>query len=61
MANPTNGYLGVTEPVSLSGPTEIDVLRTQQLEKVRCRTFSIKKTFTFSSISLTVFQYILFI
>ncbi|XP_078175613.1 poly(A) polymerase 1 isoform X1 [Carex rostrata] len=33
MAKPTNGYLGVTEPVSLSGPTEIDVVRTQELEK----------------------------
>ncbi|KAF3339537.1 poly(A) polymerase PAPalpha isoform X2 [Carex littledalei] len=33
MAKQTNGYLGVTEPVSLSGPTEIDVARSQELEK----------------------------
>ena len=30
----TNGYLGVTEPISWSGPSEVDVLRTQELEKV---------------------------
>lgn len=28
-----NGYLGVTEPISLSGPTEVDVIKTQELEK----------------------------
>lgn len=30
----TNGYLGVTEPISWSGPSEVDVLKTQELEKV---------------------------
>ncbi|XP_039143012.1 nuclear poly(A) polymerase 1 [Dioscorea cayenensis subsp. rotundata] len=29
----TNGYLGVTEPISWSGPSEVDVLKTQELEK----------------------------
>ncbi|KAJ0962781.1 hypothetical protein J5N97_027903 [Dioscorea zingiberensis] len=29
----TNGYLGVTEPISFSGPSEVDVLKTQELEK----------------------------
>lgn len=28
-------YLGVTEPISLGGPTELDLVRTQELEKVR--------------------------
>ncbi|KAK3139130.1 hypothetical protein QOZ80_5AG0378260 [Eleusine coracana subsp. coracana] len=28
-----NGYLGVTEPISLSGPTEKDVLQTAEVEK----------------------------
>ncbi|TVU11215.1 hypothetical protein EJB05_44788 [Eragrostis curvula] len=28
-----NGYLGVTEPISLNGPTEIDIARTQEVEK----------------------------
>ncbi|KAI0488563.1 hypothetical protein KFK09_028400 [Dendrobium nobile] len=28
-----NGYLGVTEPISLSGPTELDVIKTKELEK----------------------------
>lgn len=33
-----NGRLGVTEPISLSGPTEFDVIKTQELEKVKsCR------------------------
>ncbi|KAJ4805262.1 Poly(A) polymerase [Rhynchospora pubera] len=32
MANQTNGHLGVTEPISLSGPTETDFMRTQELE-----------------------------
>lgn len=26
--------LGITEPISLGGPTEYDVLRTRELEKV---------------------------
>ncbi|ONK81373.1 uncharacterized protein A4U43_C01F28350 [Asparagus officinalis] len=29
----TNGRLGVTEPISLGGPTEFDVIKTQELEK----------------------------
>ncbi|KAG6512774.1 nuclear poly(A) polymerase 1-like [Zingiber officinale] len=29
----TNGYLGVTEPISWSGPTEYDINKTQELEK----------------------------
>lgn len=29
----SNGYLGVTEPISWSGPTEFDVTKTQELEK----------------------------
>ncbi|EEC80500.1 hypothetical protein OsI_22746 [Oryza sativa Indica Group] len=32
-SNNGNGYLGVTEPISLSGPTEKDVVRTQEVEK----------------------------
>lgn len=32
--NNNNGYLGVTEPISLSGPTEKDVVHTQEVEKV---------------------------
>lgn len=30
----SNGHLGVTEPISWSGPTEYDVIRTQELDKV---------------------------
>lgn len=26
--------LGITEPISLSGPTEYDVIKTRELEKV---------------------------
>ncbi|XP_039143774.1 nuclear poly(A) polymerase 1-like [Dioscorea cayenensis subsp. rotundata] len=33
LAKKTNGYLGVTEPISWSGPSEVDVLKTQELEK----------------------------
>ncbi|XP_038984582.1 nuclear poly(A) polymerase 1 isoform X2 [Phoenix dactylifera] len=29
----SNGYLGVTEPISWSGPTEFDITKTQELEK----------------------------
>ncbi|URE27909.1 Poly(A) polymerase predicted RNA binding domain [Musa troglodytarum] len=29
----SNGHLGVTEPISWSGPTEYDVIKTQELEK----------------------------
>lgn len=25
---------GITEPISLGGPTELDVIKTQELEKV---------------------------
>ncbi|KAL5199199.1 hypothetical protein ABZP36_020402 [Zizania latifolia] len=32
-SNNSNGYLGVTEPISLSGPTEKDIVRTQEVEK----------------------------
>uniref|UniRef100_A0A0E0LB15 polynucleotide adenylyltransferase n=1 Tax=Oryza punctata TaxID=4537 RepID=A0A0E0LB15_ORYPU len=32
-SNNGNGYLGVTEPISLSGPTEKDIVRTQEVEK----------------------------
>lgn len=34
--NRSNGqqYLGVTEPISLGGPSEFDVIKTQELEKV---------------------------
>lgn len=32
-AKHANGHLGVTEPISLSGPTEFDVIKTQELEK----------------------------
>ncbi|KAK8940184.1 hypothetical protein KSP40_PGU009198 [Platanthera guangdongensis] len=32
-AKRVNGHLGVTEPISLSGPTEFDVIKTQELEK----------------------------
>ena len=27
-------YLGVTEPISLAGPSESDVIKTKELEKV---------------------------
>ncbi|MQM18147.1 hypothetical protein Taro_051135 [Colocasia esculenta] len=33
VSNRSNGHLGVTEPISLSGPTEFDVIKTQELEK----------------------------
>jgi poly(A) polymerase len=35
--NRTSGqqrWLGITEPISLSGPTEYDVAKTRELEKV---------------------------
>ncbi|GJN30659.1 hypothetical protein PR202_gb18984 [Eleusine coracana subsp. coracana] len=32
-AKASNSYLGVTEPISLSGPTEKDVLQTAEVEK----------------------------
>lgn len=33
--NRNNGqHLGVTEPISLGGPTEFDVIKTRELEKV---------------------------
>lgn len=35
VAKRTNGYLGVTEPISWSGPTEYDINKTQELEKVQ--------------------------
>lgn len=27
-------YLGITEPISLGGPTDYDVIKTRELEKV---------------------------
>ncbi|KAL6619990.1 hypothetical protein ACP70R_035129 [Stipagrostis hirtigluma subsp. patula] len=33
MKKNNNGYLGVTEPISLSGPTEKDILQTAEVEK----------------------------
>ncbi|XP_072999052.1 nuclear poly(A) polymerase 1-like isoform X1 [Typha latifolia] len=33
VAKRKNGYLGVTEPISWSGPSENDVIKTQELEK----------------------------
>ncbi|PKA55148.1 poly(A) polymerase [Apostasia shenzhenica] len=33
VAKRNNRYLGVTEPISLSGPTEFDVIKTRDLEK----------------------------
>jgi poly(A) polymerase len=33
-AKANNGYLGVTEPISLSGPSEKDILQTTEVEKV---------------------------
>lgn len=27
-------HLGITEPISLAGPTEYDVMKTRELEKV---------------------------
>jgi hypothetical protein len=35
MAKANNGYLGVTEPISLGGPTEKDVVQAAEVEKVR--------------------------
>lgn len=35
LINRNNGKrLGITEPISLSGPTEEDVIKTRELEKV---------------------------
>jgi hypothetical protein len=36
MSNQNNGqkWLGITEPISLAGPTEEDVIKTHELEKV---------------------------
>jgi len=35
---PANGqHLGVTEPISIAGPTEMDCIKTRELEKVRER------------------------
>lgn len=34
----SNGqYVGVTPPISAAGPTEVDVIKTKELEKVRAR------------------------
>jgi hypothetical protein len=33
-AKASNGYLGVTEPISLSGPTDKDLVQTAEVEKV---------------------------
>ncbi|KAG0502552.1 hypothetical protein HPP92_002624 [Vanilla planifolia] len=33
VAKRANGYLGVTEPISLSGPSELDVVKSQELDK----------------------------
>lgn len=30
----SNGYLGVTEPISLNGPTEKDLMQSAEVEKV---------------------------
>jgi poly(A) polymerase len=35
MAKNNAGYLGVSEPISLSGPTEKDLIQTAEVEKVR--------------------------
>lgn len=36
LSNQNNGkqWLGITEPISLAGPTEEDVVKSQELEKV---------------------------
>ena len=36
LSNRNNGQqrLGITEPISLAGPTEYDVIKTRELEKV---------------------------
>jgi hypothetical protein len=35
---PANGqHLGVTKPISIAGPTEMDCIKTRELEKVRER------------------------
>lgn len=35
LSNRNNGKrLGITEPISLGGPTEYDVIKTRELEKV---------------------------
>ncbi|XP_020100843.1 nuclear poly(A) polymerase 1 [Ananas comosus] len=33
VSKPNKGYLGVTEPISWSGPNDFDVIKTQELEK----------------------------
>lgn len=36
----TNGqHLGVTEPISTAGPTELDLQKTRELEKVVAQSF----------------------
>lgn len=35
LSNRNNGQrLGITEPISLGGPTDFDVIKTRELEKV---------------------------
>lgn len=44
--NQNNGQrLGITEPISLGGPTECDVIKTRELEKVSI-------TFQFTAVSV---------
>ena len=50
-AKASNGYLGVTEPISLSGPTEKDILQTAEVEKVR---------FGYQIINQEIFQFLSF-
>lgn len=48
LSNHNNGQqrLGITEPISLAGPTEDDVIKTRELEKVKFALFVISHDFT---------------
>ena len=41
MVKSNTGYLGVSEPISLGGPTEKDVVQTAEVEKVRVCVISV--------------------
>lgn len=43
------GPVGITEPISLSGPSEFDVIKTQELEKVYTCSFFVFLVFSVTS------------
>lgn len=40
-------YFGVTEPISYGGPSEFDIVKTQELEKVTSLSLSFHRIFIF--------------